>query len=74
MYGLLGEKNSAPAADANTFEFRPLGLGVQDIPSLLAASKDAGALWIVIEQDKPSMGKTPIECAEISIKNLRSAF
>ncbi|MBR2072748.1 MAG: hypothetical protein IJ976_03680, partial [Alistipes sp.] len=53
------------------FEFRPLGCGLQDFPSILAAAKDAGAKWVVVEQDKPSMGKTPLESIEISINYLR---
>ena len=54
------------------FEFRPLGHGIQDVPSILAASKAAGSKWIVVEQDQPSMGKTPLECVQMSIEYLNS--
>ncbi|MCL2034850.1 MAG: sugar phosphate isomerase/epimerase [Oscillospiraceae bacterium] len=54
------------------FEFRPLGHGQQNIPSILAAANDAGAKWLVVEQDQSSMGKTPMECAEMSIQYLKS--
>ena len=58
--------------EANKFEFRPVGYGKQDFSSILAAAKDAGAEWVVVEQDQPSMGKTPMECAEMSINYLNS--
>ena len=58
---------------ANTaFEFRPVGYGLQDIPSIIAASEAAGTKWLVVEQDQPSMGKTPIECAQMSMDYLKS--
>ena len=42
-------------------------MGKQNFPSIIEASKDAGASWIVVEQDEPSLNKTPLECAKISI-------
>lgn len=71
MYELIGIENKAPQRPSG-FEFRPLGCGLQDIPSILAASKDAGAEWVVVEQDKATMGKTPLESIEISINYLKS--
>ena len=41
-------------------------------PAILAAAEDAGAQWLVVEQDAPSMGRTPLQCAELSIRYLRS--
>ncbi|NLV37242.1 MAG: sugar phosphate isomerase/epimerase [Clostridiaceae bacterium] len=73
MYDLIGiedEKKDYKAGDA--FGYRPIGLGVQNFSEILKACKDAGTLWVVIEQDEPSMGKTSFECAEISIKQLKS--
>ena len=32
----------------------------------------AGASWVVVEQDSPSMGLTPIECAKTSIEYLKT--
>jgi sugar phosphate isomerase/epimerase len=52
-------------------EFRPLGSGVQDIPLLLETSVQAGAGWIIVEQDE-SIGRTPMDAVEISRKYLRS--
>ena len=72
MYALIGIDDGAAADDSGAFEFRPLGMGAQDIPALLAASEEAGADWLVVEQDQPSLGKTPMACAEASIRYLRS--
>jgi sugar phosphate isomerase/epimerase len=71
MYALIGIE-SDEAAKPSKFEFRPVGSGVQDFPSILAASKDAGAEWVVVEQDNPSMGLTPMESIKASIDYLKS--
>lgn len=67
LIGIDGEKREPK----NTFEFRPLGLGKQDFTSIIKASKDAGAEWVIVEQDEPSMGKSPLECAKISIDYMK---
>ena len=72
MYDLVGlENEKVPAEGEGSFAFRPLGHGMQDIPSILEAGKRAGARWFVVEQDEPSMGKTPLECAEMSRNYLK---
>ena len=71
MYELIGIE-SEKKEEKKTFEFRPLGKGLQDFPAILAAAEDAGAEWVVVEQDAPSMDKTPMECAEISIAYLKT--
>ena len=70
-YALIGLDEGEKKANT-TFEFRPLGYGLQDIPSIIAASEAAGSKWLVVEQDNPSMGKTPFECAEMSMEYLKS--
>lgn len=72
MYDLIGIADDKKEDETKAFEFRPLGLGVQNFPEILKACKDVGASWVVIEQDLPSMDKTPIECAETSINYLKS--
>ena len=75
VYDLIGTKGDTAikaSKEDNGFEFRPLGKGVQDIPAIIAASKAAGSKWFVVEQDQPSMGKNPLECAQISIEYLKS--
>lgn len=71
MYELIGIDKKAPKRPAN-FEFRPVGYGKQDFPKILAAAEKAGTEWVVVEQDNPSMGKTPLECAAMSREYLRS--
>jgi sugar phosphate isomerase/epimerase len=71
LYDLIGIETQETKA-AGYFEFRPLGLGLQDIPPILAASVDAGASWVVVEQDE-TVGRSRLEAVEISrnyLKNL----
>lgn len=72
MYELIGYKNAAAPKRPEGFEFRPVGSGKQDIPAILAAAKEAGAGWVIVEQDKPSMGLTAMESIEKSIRYLKS--
>ena len=71
MYELIGIEKKAPVRPGN-FEFRPVGSGLQDFPAILAAAADAGAQWVVVEQDKPSMGLTPLQSIEKSRQYLKS--
>jgi sugar phosphate isomerase/epimerase len=68
-YELLGEAKKARAAGA--FPFCPIGYGIQDIPSVLKAVEEAGAEWLVVEQDLPSPGKTSIQNAKESLDYLK---
>ncbi len=72
MYALIGIDEGEQKAKASAFEFRPLGMGVQDVPEILKAAEEAGSQWLVIEQDEPSLGKTALECAQLSIQYLQS--
>ena len=71
MYELIGIDKKAPTRPSN-FEFRPVGSGLQDFPSIIDAAKDAGADWVIVELDKPSMELTAMECIEKSRKYLMS--
>lgn len=71
MYELIGIEKKAPKRPGN-FEFRPVGSGLQDFPSILKASEGSGATWVVVEQDNPSMGLTPMECIEKSREYLKT--
>ncbi len=71
MYELIGIEDDTKSAEATAFEFRPLGHGVQNFEEILKACKDVGTQWVVVEQDAPSMGKTAVECARISIQYLK---
>ena len=72
MYELIGIQEDQKGTEVEAFEFRPIGLGAQNFPKILQACKAAGAQWLVVEQDRPSMGKTDLECAEASLKYLAS--
>lgn len=71
MYKLIGIDDNPENAESGSFEFRPLGHGMQDFMPILQAAKEAGTSWVVVEQDQPSMGKTAMECAEMSIQYLK---
>jgi sugar phosphate isomerase/epimerase/putative flippase GtrA len=71
MYELIGIESKAPKRPEG-FEFRPVGHGLQNIPEIVRASVEAGAEWLVVEQDRPSQGLTPMESAKASIDYLRS--
>jgi sugar phosphate isomerase/epimerase len=58
------------ALSAGTFPFRAVGHGIMDIPGIVKAAEKAGAQWLVVEQDLPSPGQTPIECAKESLDYL----
>ena len=72
LYKLIGIEEEETAASENTFEFRPVGSGCQDWKKIIASAEKAGAQWLIVEQDDPSMEKSPIECAEMSINYLKN--
>lgn len=68
-YDLIGKE--ARAERRKDFEFRPIGYGVQNIPELIRASEDAGAQWLIVEQDQ-SMDRPTLEAAKMSIDYLHT--
>ena len=73
MYALIGVDDGAQSDETQAeFELRPVGYGVQKVPEILEAATASGAQWIVVEQDEPSMGKTPMECAAMSREYLKT--
>ena len=74
VYGVVDGKEVclSPTEEGGDFDYRPVGYGKQDIPALVEASEKAGAQWLIVEQDEPSMGKSPMECARMSNNYLRS--
>ncbi len=67
MYDLIGQEKTS--VETKKFEFRPVGYGKQDIPSILAAAVDAGAEYVVVEQDQ-SYGMSSLESAKRSFDYL----
>ena len=72
MYELIGIESDGKTADTKAFEFRPVGYGCQKFEGIFEAAKNSGASWVIVEQDSPSMGLSPIECAEKSINYVKS--
>ena len=72
MYELIGEEDKkSDEAGEGVFEFRPVGHGMQDFPSILKASEESGAGYVVVEQDL-SYNRTSLEAAKMSIDYLHS--
>lgn len=65
LYKLIGIQSEETEEDSGVFAFRPIGCGQQIWEPILAASLEAEAKWVVVEQDEhydlPSM-----ECAKMS--------
>lgn len=72
MYALIGLDDDKKQEVSSEFQYRPLGKGLQNIPEIIQAADESGADWFIVEQDNPSLGLTPMECAEISIRYLHS--
>lgn len=68
-YHLIGLAEN-PNASIAQFSYRPLGMGVQDLPAIVSAAKEAGAKWLIIEQDQ-SPDRPPLEASAISIDYLK---
>ncbi len=69
---LLHLKDYAGSRGEKNFQLRPVGYGVQDIKAIVASAEKNGVQWLIVEQDFPSMDKTALECAKLSIDYLKS--
>lgn len=72
MYALIGIDEDEEKDTKGQFELRPVGKGVQNFPAIIETAKKGGAEWFIVEQDMPSMGLTPMECAKVSFDYLNS--
>lgn len=72
MYELIGIKPTEAAASEEAFGFRPVGHGMQNVPEIINASIDAGAQWLIVEQDRPTPGKEPMDEVKLSREYLKS--
>lgn len=66
LYALIGIDDGEEQAAEEAFSFKPVGCGVQDMPAILAAAQEAGAQWVVVEQDQPDAGHDELQCAAMS--------
>ena len=58
----------------NGFEFRPLGMGVQNFAAILEACETAGTETVIVEQDTVYGGMTELEAARIAREYLKNSF
>lgn len=70
MYALIGIDDDEEKDTQGKFEFRPVGMGIQNFAPIVEAAIEGGATWFIVEQDQPCLGLTPLECAEKSIQYL----
>ncbi len=64
--------NNGENAGRDGFDFRPLGMGHLGVSDVLNAAVDAGSKWVIVEQDEPAIGLTPMESVKISRDYLKS--
>lgn len=73
LYDLIGiDEEDDAEEEESSFSFMPVGYGMQDIPAILAACEDAGAEWVVVEQDNPEEGETRINSVKLSREYLKT--
>ena len=70
-YALIGMEDDSASPDEIAFEFRPVGHGSQNVPSIIEAGLESGADWFIVEQDQ-SVGRAPLEACKMSIDYLKS--
>lgn len=70
MYALIGIQRK-PNPNAKPFGFRPVGSGKMPMADVVKAAGEAGAQWLVVEQDEPEPGVGRMPSAEKSIRYLK---
>ena len=76
VYDLIDTNGKAigGSKEDNGFEFRPLGMGIQNFAAILAACEESGTETIIVEQDKTYDGMTELEAAKIARDYLKETF
>ncbi|MCL2344069.1 MAG: sugar phosphate isomerase/epimerase, partial [Firmicutes bacterium] len=70
LLGWAGESPNGSRLDVH-FEYRPLGFGMQSIPEIINAASEAGAEFLIVEQDD-SVGRSALEAVQMSYNYLRT--
>ena len=70
MYELIGIE-SEKEVSKSSFEFKPIGQGVQNIESIIAAAVEGGTEWLIVEQDD-TYDISSVEIAKMSRDYLKS--
>ena len=74
VYALIdedGNKMDKGNKEDNGFKLVPVGSGIQDWTSILAAAEDAGVEYVIVEQDS-SKDRDPLDAAKMSREYLRT--
>lgn len=74
MYDLIDGGKVEDGVEIVPFELRPVGYGIQDVLSVIKASEAAGAEMVIVEQDRPSLDRTSMECAKLSVDYVRTIY
>lgn len=77
VYDLIGTNGGtakSASQEENGFEFRPLGMGIQNFEAILKACEDSGTETVIVEQDKVYDGMTELEAAKIARDYLKNTF
>ncbi len=72
MYELIGLDEGSIKEESDSFELRPVGSGCQNFPEILTAAKQAKIRWVIVEQDRPSLGLDAMQCAQKSCEYLNN--
>ena len=73
VYALIDADGKAQGGSKEDkgFEFRPIGMGIQNIPEIIAACEESGSEYLIVEQDQ-SVERPALEAIEISRQYLKS--
>ena len=74
VYALIdedGNEMDKGNQEDNGFKLVPVGSGIQDWTSILAAAEDAGVEYVIVEQDE-SKDRDPLDAAKMSREYLRT--
>ena len=74
VYALIdedGNEMDKGNQEDNGFKLVPVGSGIQDWASILAAAEDAGVEYVIVEQDE-SKDRDPLDAAKMSREYLRT--
>ena len=77
VYALIdnsGKEDKKASKEDNGFEFRPVGMGIQDFATILAACEECGTETVIVEQDRTYDGMTELEAARLSREYLKNTF
>ena len=74
LIGTGGGTAKTASREDNGFEFRPLGMGIQNFKAILEACEECGTHTVIVEQDKTYGGMSELEAAKIARDYLKNTF